>query len=148
MMHYETLNETIAKYIIKFFLKAHNEVKNRIKEEAIILPENIIFNERSKNNHYLDDLRIDNWIINETFRYSEYRESLKVDDKYLYFPPEYISVLDNDILSASYGCWSVGVIFFELLFGKKPFNYSIYLKDSEEFFILNEVEIPQKPQIS
>ena len=49
MMHYETLNETIAKYIIKFFLKAHNEVKNRIKEEAIILPENIIFNERSKN---------------------------------------------------------------------------------------------------
>ena len=48
MIHYENLNETIAKYIIKFFLKAHNDVKNRIKEEAIILPENVIFNERSR----------------------------------------------------------------------------------------------------
>ena len=52
------------------------------------------------------------------------------------------------MIGGTFGCWTIGVMFYEMIYGHKPFSYSINLKDSEEFFIMNEVEIPQKPQIS
>lgn len=40
----------------------------------------------------------------------------------------------------------MGVIFFEIIYGKKPFNN--YLSDSKEFYILHELIFPSKPQLS
>lgn len=41
------LPENIAKYIIKTVLRAHERVRKEICHECIILPDNIIFNDRS-----------------------------------------------------------------------------------------------------
>lgn len=44
-------------------------------------------------------------------------------DNYLYLPPEFCNKR-NEHGDLTSGTWTIGVIFYELLYGKKPFNYS------------------------
>lgn len=71
---------------------------------------------------------------------------------YWYLPPECFETGDNPPnISTKVDIWSLGVIFFEMLFGEKPFGNNMsqekILKDQ---VILNSeyVKFPQKPNIS
>lgn len=77
------------------------------------------------------EMQIDNYVQNEILHYSEYIETLSKQEKYLYFPPEFRVTLSNEDHSGQMGMWTVGVILYELLFGKKPFNYAFNMVDFE-----------------
>lgn len=73
---------------------------------------------------------MDNWLLNETYRFEDFAETLLPERDYLYFPPEYQSQLCIEEVTSP-GAWPVGVILFEIIFGRKPFDYSHRLIDYE-----------------
>ena len=73
---------------------------------------------------------------------------------YWYLPPEAFEEFEPKI-SAKLDVWSVGVIFFELLYGKKPFGHGISQNDIydkgiilEAFKVMYPSETPRKTRVS
>lgn len=65
---------------------------------------------------------------------------------YWYLPPEAFEG-DGSQVSCKLDVWSVGVIFFELLYGKRPFGHGVsQSKVMNEGLILNAVKVDFPPQ--
>ena len=65
---------------------------------------------------------------------------------YYYLPPEGLD-FGNSTVSSKTDIWSIGVIFFELLYGKKPFGEGIsqsQMLKKRTIFHAGEVEFPEK----
>lgn len=74
-------------------------------------------------------------MLNEIYRVSEYNEHLLRDGKYLYLPPDYkLTLYAEETRGNGMGIWSVGVLLYEMLFGRKPFTYGKDV-DHEVFFL-------------
>lgn len=70
---------------------------------------------------------------------------------YWYLPPECFMVDEKPQISTKVDIWSIGVIYFEMLFGQKPFGDKMsQLKIIKEGIILksSQVQFPPKPAIS
>lgn len=71
---------------------------------------------------------------------------------YWYLPPEcFVIGKDPPKISSKVDVWSVGVIFFQCLYGRKPFGHNLSQASIlEQNTILNatQVEFPQKPPVS
>ncbi|GAV07138.1 hypothetical protein RvY_17014 [Ramazzottius varieornatus] len=70
---------------------------------------------------------------------------------YWYLPPEVFQTSETPKISSKVDVWSVGVIFYQMLYGKKPYGDKQSQREVlQNFTILNakEVEFPVKPPIS
>lgn len=113
-------------------------------------PGNILFDEHG-------DAKITDFGLSKIVDTHDPAESMELTSQgagtYWYLPPECF-IMDEDIpvrISNKVDVWSIGVIYFQMLYGKRPFGHGMsqdrLLKDNT---MLNakEVVFPEEPQVS
>ena len=71
---------------------------------------------------------------------------------YWYLPPECFVMDDTVRISNKVDVWSIGVIFYQMLYGKRPFGDGIsqdhLLKNNTMLQAARDVQIPDEPKVS
>lgn len=144
LRRYKTIPEKEAKTIIRQVLaglKYLNEFKTRIIHYDL-KPQNILFHK--------GEVKISDFGLCKILEGDESRCELTSQGvgTYWYLPPETFAVGDKaPIISSKVDVWAVGVIFFELLYGQKPFGHNMaqekILKDK---IILKSVTVNFPPK--
>jgi tousled-like kinase len=71
---------------------------------------------------------------------------------YWYLPPECFDTEGKDPpkISSKVDVWSVGVIFFQMLFGRKPFGNNVSQQKilADNLIVNSSLEFPSKPVVS
>lgn len=143
---HKCLSEKEAKIIITQILSG---LKYLSIEKKIIhydlKPQNIIFHE--------GDVKISDFGLSKIMRENEDHIELTSQGvgTYWYLPPECFVTGGKSVINSKVDIWSLGVIFFEMLYGKRPFAHSL---SQERIFkegtILNakKVDFPLIPVVS
>lgn len=169
---------TVLEYIpgndLDFYLKQHKQVSEKEARSIImqVVSALVYLNEKSTPIiHY--DLKPANILLESghtsgaikitDFGLSKIMESDNADNDggieltsqfagtYWYLPPETFIVHQPAMICCKVDVWSVGVIFYQMIYGKKPFgNELTQQKILEQRTIINarEVSFPTKPQVS
>lgn len=144
----KTIPEKEAKAIIRQVLagiKYLNESKTKIIHYDL-KPQNIIFHK--------GEVKISDFGLCKVLESDESRCELTSQGvgTYWYLPPETFAVGDGlPKISSKVDVWAVGVIFFELLYGQKPFGHGLAQeKIFKEQIILKSANVvfPQKSGVS
>lgn len=148
MKQYKCIPEKEAKCILKQIISGlkylHEDKKKIIHYD--LKPQNIIFH---KGEIKISDFGLCKIVEDNATKLELTSQGVGT---YWYLPPECFEIGENPpIISTKVDIWSLGVIFFEMLFGEKPFGNNMsqekILKDQ---VILNSdsVKFPNKPTIS
>ena len=108
-------------------------------------PQNIIFHN--------DEVKISDFGLSKIMKENEDKIELTSQGvgTYWYLPPECFILGGNSSINSKVDIWSLGVIFYEMLFGKRPFAHSMSQERIlKEGAILNakRVDFPLSPPIS
>jgi tousled-like kinase len=108
-------------------------------------PQNIIFHE--------GEVKISDFGLSKIMRENE--DNIELTSQgvgtYWYLPPECFITSEKSVINSKVDIWSLGVIFYEMLYGKRPFAHSL---SQERIFkegtILNakKVDFPLIPVVS
>ncbi|EGR30092.1 protein kinase domain protein [Ichthyophthirius multifiliis] len=144
---YRVIAEKEAKLLIKQILNALKYMSSQ-KMRIIhydLKPQNIIFH---KGELKITDFGLCKIIEDEQTKMELTSQGVGT---YWYLPPETFEFENNPQISQKVDIWSVGVIFFEMIFGQRPFGNNMsqdkILKDN---IILKSTQVifPQKPSVS
>jgi len=142
----KTLSEKEAKLIITQILSG---LKYLSLEKKIIhydlKPQNIVFHD--------GEVKISDFGLSKIMKDNEEKIELTSQGvgTYWYLPPECFITGASSSISSKVDIWSLGVIFYEMLFGKRPFAHSMsqerILKEGA-ILKAKKVDFPLIPQIS
>ncbi|EAS04078.4 Serine/Threonine kinase (macronuclear) [Tetrahymena thermophila SB210] len=144
---HKVLPEKEAKILIRQILCAlryMNSLKTRIIHYDL-KPQNIIFHK--------GELKISDFGLSKIFDDGQTRMELTSQGvgTYWYLPPETFEFENSALISPKVDIWSVGVIFFEMVFGQRPFgNNKSQDQILKENIILKSTSVtfPSKPSVS
>ncbi len=140
------LNEKESKSIIKQILtgvKFLNETNQKIIHYDL-KPQNILFSRGV--------VKLSDFGLCKVMQEGENKMELTSQGvgTYWYLPPECFNY-DSPKISTKVDVWSVGIIFYEMLYGKRPFNHDMsqerILKEGLMLKVL-ELKFPSKPSVS
>ncbi|CAD8049088.1 unnamed protein product [Paramecium sonneborni] len=145
---YKSFPEKEAKLLISSIISAIKYLNNH-KNKIIhydLKPQNILFHQ--------NDLKISDFGLCKVLEDDNSKLQLTSQGvgTYWYLPPECFHMGDQPPnISSKVDIWSIGVIFFEMLFGQKPFGQGLSQEKilKEQIIIKSQtVTFPQKPVIS
>ncbi|CAD8120863.1 unnamed protein product [Paramecium sonneborni] len=144
---YKILQEKEAKLILRQVLAAlhHMSCSPTKIIHYDLKPQNILFH---KGEVKLTDFGLCKVLDQDTTRQELTSQGLGT---YWYLPPECFMEQPNIQISTKVDVWSIGVILFEMVFGRKPFGEGMSQERiAQERVILNsfQVKFPQKPTVS
>ncbi|CAD8179955.1 unnamed protein product [Paramecium pentaurelia] len=144
---YKLLAEKEAKLIIRQVLAALHYMSCSPTKiiHYDLKPQNILFHK--------GEVKITDFGLCKVLDYDTTRQELTSQGlgTYWYLPPECFLEQQNIQISTKVDVWSVGVILFEMVYGKKPFGDGMSQERiAQERVILNsyQVKFPQKPNVS
>ncbi|CAD8156741.1 unnamed protein product [Paramecium octaurelia] len=146
MKKYGMIEEKEAKLIIQQLLEAVKYIHSNKIIHYDIKPQNILFNQ---NDVKLCDFGLCKELEQEN---SQIEFTTQGVGTFWYLPPECFAQADNpQVISNKVDIWSIGVIFFEMLYGLKPFGNG----ESQEIILKHriietseKVVFPEKPTLS
>ncbi|CAD8190335.1 unnamed protein product [Paramecium pentaurelia] len=144
---YKMIAEKEAKLILRQVLAAlhHMSCSPTKIIHYDLKPQNILFH---KGEVKLTDFGLCKVLDQDTTRQELTSQGLGT---YWYLPPECFMEQPNIQISTKVDVWSIGVILFEMVFGRKPFGEGMSQERiAQERVILNsfQVKFPQKPTVS
>jgi tousled-like kinase len=111
-------------------------------------PGNILFDEYG-------DAKITDFGLSKIIDASDPTDSMELTSQgagtYWYLPPECFLTSDIVRISNKVDVWSIGVIFYQMLFGRRPFGdgqSQDFVASNQTVLNAREVEFPSKPTIS
>ncbi|CAK56648.1 unnamed protein product (macronuclear) [Paramecium tetraurelia] len=144
---YKIIAEKEAKLILRQVLAALHHMSCSLTKiiHYDLKPQNILFH---KGEVKLTDFGLCKVLDQDTTRQELTSQGLGT---YWYLPPECFMEQPNIQISTKVDVWSIGVILFEMVFGRKPFGEGMSQERiAQERVILNsfQVKFPQKPNVS